>query len=1184
MIALSRYLFFLAITFTIVYIPIGYSFFSFSEPKTYFLHIFVVLCIVILLIHKFILGNVNLFDNDYFNGSLLEIVRNPIKLFGLISILLVFGIICSTILSPIPYLSFFGASYSRTGYSGYDLLAVIMIMVIVPHLFNNLKSIRSLYLLLITLSLITCVYGMAEIFGFSPIEFKENTDRVHSTFGNTINFSSFIAMMVPVTLSAILFSKLSRWYGVILIGIIIGIELSMLWITATRGPWVGLLVSMAVFSIVLYRTKIFTKNHVFRFIPTLVIAAIVVIMFSILSGSKANEIPTYRLARSVTELTNMERTDNLTDISGGMTGRYQIWKGVIRLITSWDTPRTETNVIKALRPIFGVGPDLFVYSFHFVIEPQSKLTNVENAHNYYLNFLIELGFFNLFILIALLSYIVVVGIKFLEKTRLLPSKDISMTIILIGIFSALIGKFVEMIAGVPRIEDLTILFLLIGLLFSIYKITYGRDFEIVEPQTAKVKQISHAIPPQTLSVKKIVNLILMILITFGLFSIIVHWDARRVYASRLAAMAQKSSDPYDKFHFMKKASEMAPEHEKIVIKHAQAISMRAEIEAENQNFEEGILWAEMAREVLMRHEEIDPFEWDVQLALAVISNGLVDMGASEYMNENKNRHLYIANQYPAYPQILGISSVAVAKSGDLLNAELLANDAIKMEPKTKPFANAWYAKGFVMYKLGYTAEAVDALNKAIESEPLSETAAKAHRTLSKIYSERFKAIEKANFHAERSNHVLDAAKWYKVANETGSRDAQFQVGILYHIGEGVDINLEKAKIWYMLAAEQGHIKSKSNLGAIYQIENNFSEAIKWYTFAAEEGEPGAQHNLAEMYDLGIGVEPNNHESMKWYKLSAEQGFSNSQYKLGLAYRHGDGVINDYETALSWFVLAANQGHIGAFFQLGEIYRNGEGVATDIETSEKWFTQWQNIKFPDKKRFRDESQGQPIECPPNAKIILIAGESNAGNHLEKTNVTVPSNFVNAYFGNCFKVSGPALGSTGRNGSITSYIASKLKSPDPIIFVNTAFDNSSVFDWALSHEDSLSNFANSQLKMFDGTNNELAAIVWIQGESDVFSDINYFSHFSKIQKLLTNGINGTPVHYIVTQSSKCDPNGPDVKITDAQALVANNSETVHIAINTDNLSDEYRMDGCHYNGDGANIIAHSIAKKIEDILIR
>ncbi len=202
MIALSRYIFFLAITLTIVYIPIGYSFFSFSEPKTYFLHIFVILCIVILLIHKFILGNVNLFDNDYFNGSLLEIVRNPIKLFGLISILLVFGIICSTILSPIPYLSFFGASYSRTGYSGYDLLTVIMIMVIVPHLFNNLKSIRSLYLLLITLSLFTCVYGMAETLGFSPIEFKESTDRVHSTFGNTINFSSFIAMMVPVTLSA----------------------------------------------------------------------------------------------------------------------------------------------------------------------------------------------------------------------------------------------------------------------------------------------------------------------------------------------------------------------------------------------------------------------------------------------------------------------------------------------------------------------------------------------------------------------------------------------------------------------------------------------------------------------------------------------------------------------------------------------------------------------------------------------------------------------------------------------------------------------------------------------------------------------------------------------------------------------------------------------------------------------
>ena len=93
-----------------------------------------------------------------------------------------------------------------------------------------------------------------------------------------------------------------------------------------------------------------------------------------------------------------------------------------------------------------------------------------------------------------------------------------------------------------------------------------------------------------------------------------------------------------------------------------------------------------------------------------------------------------------------------------------------------------------------------------------------------------------------------------------------------------------------------------------------------------------------------------------------------------------------------------------------------------------------------------------------------------------------------------------------------------------------------------------------------------------------------YFSKIHKLLTKGINHTPIHYILTQSSKCDPNGPDANITDTQAFIANNSETIHVAMNTDHLGDEYRMDGCHYNGDGANIIAHSIAKNIDDILLR
>ena len=110
------------------------------------------------------------------------------------------------------------------------------------------------------------------------------------------------------------------------------------------------------------------------------------------------------------------------------------------------------------------------------------------------------------------------------------------------------------------------------------------------------------------------------------------------------------------------------------------------------------------------------------------------------------------------------------------------------------------------------------------------------------------------------------------------------------------------------------------------------------------------------------------------------------------------------------------------------------------------------------------------------------------------------------------------------------------------------------------------------------------MWIQGESDAFTGIDYISHFSKIHKLLTKGINHTPIHYILTQSSKCDPKGPDANITDTQAFIANNSETIHVAMNTDNLGDEYRMDGCHYNGDGANIIAHSIAKNIDDILLR
>ena len=52
--------------------------------------------------------------------------------------------------------------------------------------------------------------------------------------------------------------------------------------------------------------------------------------------------------------------------------------------------------------------------------------------------------------------------------------------------------------------------------------------------------------------------------------------------------------------------------------------------------------------------------------------------------------------------------------------------------------------------------------------------------------------------------------------EQGHRSAQYNLGLMYRDGHGVDVNYKKAIEWYEKAAEQGLAKAQHNLGIMYQ--------------------------------------------------------------------------------------------------------------------------------------------------------------------------------------------------------------------------------------------------------------------------------------------------------------------------------------------------------------------------------
>ena len=106
----------------------------------------------------------------------------------------------------------------------------------------------------------------------------------------------------------------------------------------------------------------------------------------------------------------------------------------------------------------------------------------------------------------------------------------------------------------------------------------------------------------------------------------------------------------------------------------------------------------------------------------------------------------------------------------------------------------------------------------------------------------YKAYEKGDY--KTAVHIFT-----KLA-EQGSTEAQYNLGICYDNGQGVEQSYEEAVKWYTLAAEQGLAQAQYNLGYYYcngqGVKQSYEEAAKWYTLAAEQGHVKAQRALKKL--------------------------------------------------------------------------------------------------------------------------------------------------------------------------------------------------------------------------------------------------------------------------------------------------------------------------------------------------
>ena len=191
----------------------------------------------------------------------------------------------------------------------------------------------------------------------------------------------------------------------------------------------------------------------------------------------------------------------------------------------------------------------------------------------------------------------------------------------------------------------------------------------------------------------------------------------------------------------------------------------------------------------------------------------------------------------------------------------------------------------------------------------------------------------------------EAYKWFRLSALQGFADAEFCMALCLGSGIGVKQDGAEAAEWMRRAADHGHEKAKELvrtklMPTMPETKTiNIADTLK----AADRGDAQAQYDMGFLYSKGIEgrIEKDDVKSAKYYRMAAEQGFMLAQHNIGCCYATGQGVAKDYAEAQKWFVLAAEQGDMEAQFNAGLFYYRemGMGAERDERKGVRWLLKY-----------------------------------------------------------------------------------------------------------------------------------------------------------------------------------------------------------------------------------------------------
>ncbi len=140
--------------------------------------------------------------------------------------------------------------------------------------------------------------------------------------------------------------------------------------------------------------------------------------------------------------------------------------------------------------------------------------------------------------------------------------------------------------------------------------------------------------------------------------------------------------------------------------------------------------------------------------------------------------------------------------------------------------------------------------------------------------------------------------------EAGDARAQYNLGVSYRFGNGVEKDLQKGFSWTLKAAEKGDVRAEVNVASMYVdgagVTRDIGQAVGWYEKAAAAGDVNAELSLAKIYRDGVGGTIDYAKAFEHYSRAADKGSEEGRMNLAGFYHYGLGVAKNESKAKALF--------------------------------------------------------------------------------------------------------------------------------------------------------------------------------------------------------------------------------------------------------------------------------------------